>query len=247
MPTTTTKSFQLKGSLFTLTVLQLIDCDTQLFNQELAQIVKQAPQFFQHAPIVIDLQLLSKTSAPVNYVTITSDLRKHGLIPIGIRGGTPDQQEAALAAELAVFALSKTTTIKNNDTDKNNAYKSAKIKPRHKEALQTKLITKPIRSGQQIYAKDNDLIVLSQVSPGAELLADGNIHVYGTLHGRALAGISGDQSARIFCQHLDAELVSIAGHYIVSEALLQQSEYSNHQIYLQEDKLHIKPLGISTQ
>lgn len=243
MPTTTTKSFQLKGSLFTITVLQLIDCDAQLFNQELAEAVKQAPQFFQHAPVIIDLQLLSKNSTPVNYDTIISDLRKQGLIPIGIRGGTPEQQQAALAVGLAVFALSKTTYIKNNEPDKNNAGQAITIKPAQKKLLQTKLITKPIRSGQQIYAKDSDLIVLSQVSPGAELLADGNIHVYGTLRGRALAGISGNQTARIFCRQLDAELVSIAGHYIVSEALLQQSKHSSHQIYLQEDKLHIKPLA----
>ena len=87
------------------------------------------------------------------------------------------------------------------------------------ENYTTKLITHPVRSGQQIYAAGGDLVVLSSVSPGAEVLADGNIHVYGTLRGRALAGVKGNRSARIFCQRLEAELISIAGHYKISEDL----------------------------
>lgn len=84
-------------------------------------------------------------------------------------------------------------------------------------ARQSKVITQPVRSGQQVYAKDADLIVLSSVGTGAELLADGHIHVYGTLRGRALAGIKGDKSARIFCSKLQAELVSVAGQYLMPQ------------------------------
>jgi len=83
----------------------------------------------------------------------------------------------------------------------------------------TRTITRPVRSGQQIYAEGGDLIVLAPVSEGAEVLADGNIHIYGPLRGRALAGVHGDVSARIFCQHMDAELISVAGHFLLSDAL----------------------------
>ncbi len=86
-------------------------------------------------------------------------------------------------------------------------------------ALKTRLVTEPVRSGTQIYARGSDLIVTASVSPGAELVADGNIHVYGALRGRALAGAGGDEAARIFCTRLEAELVSIAGRYLVSEHL----------------------------
>lgn len=108
---------------------------------------------------------------------------------------------------------------------------------------QTKMVYTPVRSGQQIYAKDGDLIVLAAVSPGAEILADGNIHVYGPLRGRALAGINGNTKARIFCQSLEAELVSIAGQYKISEDLQQQSGWrSGVQIALDDDKLAVKKL-----
>jgi len=101
------------------------------------------------------------------------------------------------------------------------------------------LITQPVRSGQQIHASQGDLTVLASVSPGAELLADGNIHVYGRLQGRALAGINGNQEARIFCQTLSAELVSIAGYYWTHEDLEQHSKKEHVFICLQNQQLHI--------
>ena len=104
----------------------------------------------------------------------------------------------------------------------------------------TKILTTPVRSGQQAVSKDGDLIVTASVSHGAELLADGNIHVYGALRGRALAGISGDRSARIFCQSLDAELVSIAGFYRLSDAI--EPHAGPCQIYLQEEHICIEAL-----
>lgn len=105
---------------------------------------------------------------------------------------------------------------------------------------QTLLITQPIRSGQQVYAQGADLIVHAPVSQGAELIADGNIHVYGPLRGRALAGVSGNKNARIYCQKLEAELVSVAGHYSVSEDI----KFTSTQpmcIYLENDSLQLKP------
>ena len=106
----------------------------------------------------------------------------------------------------------------------------------------TKIISTPVRSGQQIYAKDSDLIILSQVGQGAEVIADGNIHIYGTLRGRAIAGASGNKEARIFCQSLQAELISIAGIYQVSDDLPADRIGQSSQIELKENHLHIDTL-----
>ncbi len=101
------------------------------------------------------------------------------------------------------------------------------------------LIKEPVRSGKRIYARNGDLIVLAPVSPGAELLADGHIHIYNTLRGRALAGLNGDTSARIFCQCLQAELVSIAGLYRLAEDIEKSVLTKSVQIFLEADRLRI--------
>ncbi len=104
------------------------------------------------------------------------------------------------------------------------------------------LIDKPIRSGQQVYARDTDLIVMGQIGPGAEVIADNNIHIYGPLRGRALCGVSGNTSTRIFCQSLEAELVSVAGNYRMLETIPEELRGKPAQIWLDKDRLNIEPL-----
>lgn len=128
------------------------------------------------------------------------------------------------------------------ETSPNTERQAAVKKVETIENTPTKIIYQPVRSGQQVYAKGGDLIVLAAVSPGAEILADGNIHVYGPLRGRALAGVQGDTKARIFCHSLEAELVSIAGQYKISEDLQKSGWKSSSQVYLVDDKLTITPL-----
>lgn len=106
----------------------------------------------------------------------------------------------------------------------------------------SKLIHQPVRSGQQVYAAGGDLIIMASVSAGAEILADGNIHVYGTLRGRALAGVKGNTKARIFCHRMSAELVSIAGQYKISEDIDKHILGQATQVYLDKDQLHFKKL-----
>jgi septum site-determining protein MinC len=109
------------------------------------------------------------------------------------------------------------------------------------ESTVTRVLTQPVRSGQRIYVK-GDLVILSPVSSGAEIMAEGNIHVYGALRGRALAGVQGNTESRIFCSDLQSELVSIAGHYKVSEDLVQSVRGKPVQIYLQDKALIIKDI-----
>ncbi|NKB47196.1 MAG: septum site-determining protein MinC [Legionellales bacterium] len=232
-----TDAFQLKGSLFTLTVLQLHQADMDSLTHQLDRLVQQAPKFFQHTPVVIDLQAVQQVNGAIDFAQLADQLRQRGMIPVGVRNGSTAQQQAAIAAK---FAILNATTSKAESHPGDTAVESSVTSMPNKPSL---MIHKPIRSGQQVYAQGGDLIVTAPVSQGAELLADGNIHIYAALRGRALAGIQGDSQARIFCQHLAAELVSIAGHYMVNEALQQVSYNKPHQIYLAADKLLISPLG----
>jgi septum site-determining protein MinC len=234
---TSEEAFKLKASLFTLTTFHLLNADAELVRQQLKPLAEETPHFFQQLPIILDLLSLPTSCGPIDFPAITSCLRTYGLIPVGIRGGNAEQQTFAIQSGLAILA-----NIKNEATDtppKPNTCTSA---------INSKLITQPVRSGQQIYAKNSDLIVIASVSPGAELLADGNIHIYGRLKGRALAGVSGNQHAHIFCQNLEAELVAIAGHYWLSEDLhdlhdLQQTLHNGSvQISLEQERLQIKRL-----
>ncbi len=106
----------------------------------------------------------------------------------------------------------------------------------------SKIVTKPVRSGQQIYAEGADLILMASVSEGAEVLADGHIHVYGTLRGRALAGVKGDLDARIFCQQLEAELVSVAGQFVLSDTIRDSCWKKPAQIFLRDQSIEIKEI-----
>ncbi|MFM2321849.1 MAG: putative septum site-determining protein MinC [Pseudomonadota bacterium] len=231
---TSQEAFKLKASLFTLTTFHLLNPDPETLHQQLKPLIEQTPRFFQQLPIILDLFSLSAT-AVIDFSAIISCLRCYGLIPVGIRGGSAEQQTFAMQSGLAILANVKTDT-----TEATN--KIAVANP----TLNSTLITQPVRSGQQIYAKNGDLIVIASVSPGAELLADGNIHVYGRLKGRALAGVTGNQNACIFCQTLEAELVAIAGHYWLSEDLNDLQVTPNEasvRIFLEQERLQIKSLS----
>lgn len=221
----TAAAFQLKGGLFTLTVLQLLQTDMDAIEQQLQTIVQQNPKFFQNAPVIIDLQRITSKNANIDFKQLAAMLKHYGLILVGIRNAHEKQVKAAMEEGLAILS------------DQPNEMENVKTRPALPGA--SKIISHPVRSGQQIYAKDTDLVILSSVSPGAELLADGHIHVYGALRGRALAGINGDKNAHIFCRTLEAELVSIAGYYWVSEDLKAMPEPQGSYIYLENEQLRM--------
>ncbi len=213
-------------------MLYLREMDKDTIAHHLAEKIRLAPALFNNTPVVIDLEALVETSVKVDFAGLDKLLRKHGMIPVGIRNGGVILQAAATLAGLPILPESHTLGV-------------AKRPDKHKSApaWRSKIITQPVRSGQQIYASQGDLIVLGAVSAGAEILADGNIHVYGPLRGRALAGVKGDTEARIFCQSLEAELVSIAGRYRVIEQLDATERGKPVQMYLAEDHLFIEPLS----
>lgn len=218
--------FNLKTSFLPCTVLQLTRYDLEGIEQQIKAAVQQAPVFFAGSPVAIDLEKVHALGA-FNFIKLKEILLASGLVPIGIRSGTKEQIIAAVDAGLPLLNLGKTNLSDN------------KKKAEQTAAAPSKLVTTPIRSGMQVYAKDADLVVVAQISPGAELLADGNIHIYGSLHGRALAGVHGNTNARIFCHTLEAELVSIAGYYLTKEDM-QKLPKTNVQIYLEEEQVKIK-------
>lgn len=228
--------FELKAGHFNLPNLRLLSPDTEALDEQLLARVQQAPGFFHNTPVVIDLTLMAEQNAEINFALLVGLMRGYGMVPVAVQGGTPQQQEMAEFLELAILA--------NNQPDPGT--KPAPTKPTRENTgpntTYARLVTKPIRSGQRIYAAGRDLIITASVSSGAEIIADGNIHIYGTLRGRALAGVKGNRNARIYCQNLQAELVAIAGQYRVSEQMEAAQLGSPAQIYLSEKKLIIDKL-----
>lgn len=240
----TKTTFRLKGSLFTLTVIQLLHLDVALFAQQLKETVARAPKFFKFAPVVLDLsQLNTQTDfSTLDFGQLITLFREQALIPVGVRGATVEQQLKANLAGLAILMDDKEKSEKNIVTPLKTMPSKQKEAPLQLIPSTTKIVTMPVRSGQQVYAKNSDLIVLSSVSHGAEVLADGHIHIYGPLRGRALAGINGNTSARIFCRSLEAELISVAGHYQMSESEHWPKPEKPVQIYLDNQRLYVVEL-----
>ena len=236
-------ALEFKSSTFSVPVLVLSSDDLVIIEQQLQEKISLAPEFFRNSPLVLDLQEINKQCYEINIVELTDIIRKAGLLPIGIRGGNVQQNKQAIELLLPVYSIHSGGV--SADTQKP---KTITPVPEAKTELDadidvatTTLITQPIRSGQRIYTT-GDLVILAQVSAGAEIMAEGNIHVYNTLRGRALAGVRGNTEARIFCFDLQAELISIAGNYKVSEDLDDTVRNKPVQIYLQDQALIIKDI-----
>jgi septum site-determining protein MinC len=237
-------AFELKAAGFTLPVIRLLDLDMDAVAEQLAAKVEQAPDFFRNTPVVIDLTGLTETAGEVQFPQLVGLLRGYGMIPFGVRGGTQAQHSAAEAMELAILgdALMRRAASAARPGPDSGQPQRPEPEARPTPASGFTLITRPVRSGQRVYAAGGDLSVVAAVSAGAELMADGNIHVYGALRGRALAGMKGDTDARIFCQNLEAELVSVAGHYRVSENIPKELKGVPVQIFLDQKILRIEKI-----
>lgn len=217
--------FQFKAHFFPCTILQVTRFDPNKLERDLIFSISSAPNFFKGCSIIIDLEKI-KAHGILEFKKIKQILLENSMIPLGVRGGNAEQHISAKDAGFFILP-----SVKNQSEKKK------------KQDTGTKIITTPVRSGMQVYAKEGDLIVTAAVSPGAELFADGNIHVYGPLRGRALAGVQGNTQARIFCKVLTAELVSIAGYYLTSDEL--QTLSSHHdivQVYLQNAQVRISKI-----
>ncbi|BCQ35338.1 MULTISPECIES: septum site-determining protein MinC [Erwinia] len=225
---------ELKGSSFTLSVVHLHHTDPETVRKAIQEKVSQAPAFLKNAPVVINVSSLTRE---VNWRQMQQAIAETGLHIVGI-SGCKDEQLKRMIARSGLPVLSE------GKEQKFSAESAPPVAiPVEQPAIKTRLISTPVRSGQQIYAKNCDLIVTSSVSAGAELIADGNIHIYGMMRGRALAGASGDKQSQIFCTSLSAELVSIAGNYWLMDQIPAEFFGKASRLCLKDGALTIQTLN----
>ena len=237
----------IKGSTVTLPIVRLLADDMAAIISQLKQKIQKAPDFFRGAPVVVDVSALAEP-AKLDLKALLAELRQLELILVGMKGGDDALREQAASLQLACLADTALPEARSARpvTPPPQAKPASPPPTPENEApappSHAMVITQPVRSGQRVYAKGSDLIVLAPVGYGAEIMADGHIHIYSTLRGRALAGVHGDTECRIFCRDLQAELVSIAGHYRISEDLDEEVRGRPVQIYMNGTSLIIEAL-----
>jgi septum site-determining protein MinC len=238
----------LQGALFTVMVMRVGGANGMSLEQSLRSQITRSPQFFANAPLVLDLKDSSGFNETRDFVEMKRILASLTLVPVGVQNANPEQQSAAIAAGLGMLTAPATsrrsaTPAAAGSTPAASSRTSAAPAPVPSAQTKSLLITEPVRSGTQIYAPGGDVIVVRSVSAGAEIIADGHIHVYGTLRGRAIAGATGDASARIFVGRLEAELVSIAGRYLIHEDIAPAHLGQRVQVVLQEQRVVVLGSG----
>ena len=230
-----TPSFRLKGSLVTLSILKPLNTDLPAIEAGLEQRVSQAPALFDRAPLLIDLADLP-AGAELDLPALKALVARHGFVPVAVRGGGDAMATQAAALGLGVLGDSRLPVDPPPPAEPAAESPPPASEPSEPAPATTRLVTEPVRSGQQVYSP-GDLVVLAGVSPGAELLAEGHIHVYGPLRGRALAGLRGNTRARIYCRALEAELIAVAGCFQVAEDIDPGLHGRPAQVYLNGEDL----------
>ena len=213
--------YEIKSADLPLLAFQLKSTDVQAVALALQAQLEESPGFFDQDPVLLDLDALPEDSALPDVSALCQLLVQHGLRPVAVKSARADAVAAARQSGLVLGddarvrrTLPELPELPELPAAQAAAPAAAVAAPALQEAL---VLDRPLRSGQQFYAKDRDLIVLAMVNPGAEVLADGHIHIYAPLRGKAIAGARGFTGARIFAQSMDPELISIAGVYRTSE------------------------------
>ena len=225
---TSNKALEFKGRMLSLTRARILDPDPNAISTQLQEFARQMPQAVRGMPVMLE----ADRAVPIEGVIAA--MREVGMQPVGVADGP--LAGAAAACGLAVLPADGGQRSRSAAVPAEPA--PAAPAPRRS----ARIVTEPVRSGQQIYAAEGDLIVLSTVSAGAEIAADGCVHVYGMLRGRAIAGARGDADARIFCRRFEAELVAVAGVYAVAEQMQGELRRQAVQVWLADGKLRIERL-----
>ncbi len=249
---------QFKGTTLKIIQTRLSTTDPAQLHEALAELTGNSPDFFENELAVLDFSGAEGLSPETDWSGIVDLLKRSGLKPVATHGLSPDLAESAAAAGLPALnehalGRQRSKAAEPAPTEPAPAPVPAAEAPAAPAPAEppprTVILDKPLRSGQRFYAKGSDLIVTAMVSAGAEVIADGNIHVYAPLRGRCLAGASGDTEARIFTTSLEAELLSIAGLYRTFESgvpaeLLRQPATINLIKNDDELRLNISPLAL---
>ncbi|MGQ7246843.1 septum site-determining protein MinC [Halomonas sp. V046] len=239
-------AFTFKGGMLPMTVMELSSADPERIREQLAGKLSQSPAFFQHTPVVLSVEKLDEPHLALE--RICAVCRAHKLLPVAVRGGPDPVKQSAWALGLGWFPpqeSARARTLESVPTTgaEPEPVEEAMAVPEAGLPQGGRIFRGTVRSGQQITAPEGDLVVVGAVNAGAEVLAAGNVHVYGALRGRALAGIHGDTQAGIFCRELHAELLSVAGNYKRLEDIDPQLLGSSVQVVLSDDQLGITSLA----
>ncbi len=236
-------SFEIKNVQLPLMSVVLKTADLQQLSADMQQRFGDTPDFFDNDPVLIDLQALDAQDGALDMPGLLALLRRFRMNPVALRAGQPVQDAAATLAGLFVTQDMRTLPASTQEVVREVVREVEVVREIPAASQSAMVIDKPLRSGQHVYARGRDLVVLAMVNPGAEIMADGHIHVYAPLRGKAIAGAKGDTTARIFTLSLEAELVSIAGVYRTSDTDLPADVRGKAaQVWLAEDKLHMRAL-----
>ena len=238
-------AYEIKSASLPLVSFLLKNSNLSDLEVDLSRRLGATPDFFDNDPVVIDLQQVDDASAVLDFTALCALLRSHRMNPVAVRG--VQEHHLANAAAAGLFEardLSPSAPSGRVETVIQEVVREVEVireVPAPSEAAL--VIDKPLRSGQHVYARGRDLVMLAMVNPGAEIMADGHIHVYAPLRGKAIAGARGNTEARIFTLSLEAELISIAGTYRTSDTPLPSDVVGKRaQIWLQGEKLIMQPL-----
>ncbi|MCB6183728.1 septum site-determining protein MinC [Leeia sp. TBRC 13508] len=237
--------FDLKSATLTLIAVVLKTTNLDELATELNDRLSKTPNFFSQDPVVIDFSLVMDQPTP-DFARLIPLLKQFKMIPIAAKGGNDQQMNAALAAGLTEAPeqhAPATVAAPRVETVVKEVIKEVVREVSVPTAGVTMVIDRPLRSGQQVYAKGGDLVVLGAVSFGAEVIADGSIHVYAPLRGKAIAGARGNMEARIFTTQFEPELISIAGIYRTTDTPLPANVAGKAaHIRLEGEKMIMEPL-----
>jgi septum site-determining protein MinC len=251
----TTDACDLRFGQVGIACVRVKRADAAALCEELERRVRSAPQLFARAAVVLDLSHLLNLPDDGTVDALLEAIRSAGMLPVGLAYGTSATE--ALAQRMGLPLIAKFRAAYEPADGGSIAPPAPSPVPAPAPApVREPVLAAPapgtilgaqhhegaVRSGQQVYARDRDLVVLGAIANGAEVIADGSIHVYGSLKGRAMAGAQGDAKARIFVSDFRAELVAIAGHYRVFEQIPKDLEGQSVQCWLDGEKLLIAPL-----
>jgi septum site-determining protein MinC len=227
---TTPATFEIKSANLPLVALLLKSTDLLALAQELQARFGDIPDFFDQDALMIDLSPLQSAAVrsgravgDIDFPALITLLGSYQLVPISVKGGNPAQRAAALQAGLLPVPdahLLPARPVAAAPAQQKQPPPQPAIVAAPAAPLGALVVDKPLRSGQQVYARGRDLVVLAMVNAGAEVIADGHIHVYAPLRGKAMAGARGNTEARIFTTCLEPELIAIAGVYRTMETPL---------------------------
>jgi len=232
----------LKSSNFTLLLVNVESESLAILAEKLHNKRIMAPDFFNNAPIVVNIE---GGSLKIDFAQMQQIVNEQGFILVGISGNLSSEQKELINAQNIAILRRPMRQVQETNSDVAElatATEIAEVSYPNVE-VKTKIYTGRVRSGQQIYAKETDLVINGDVGAGAEVIADGNIHIYGTLSGKALAGAMGDKSASIFCQTLKSELLSIAGVYKLRDDLPSDFDAKSCIVSLQNEQIVLGKLN----